>query len=66
MIFDIFVYIMGTFIALNGFRLSYKKGTLYSRMRQQEMLVVVANRIIGSVHMCAGLIIIILVSVAKR
>lgn len=62
MIFAIFVYIMGTLIALNGFRLSYKGGTLYNRMSQQEMLVVVANRIIGSVHMCAGLIIIIIMA----
>lgn len=62
MIFSIIVYILGVLIALNGFRLSYKGGTLYSRMNQQQMLVVIANRIIGAVHMCAGLIIIIIMA----
>lgn len=62
MIFAIFVYIMGTLIALNGFRLSYKGGTLYSRMNQMQMLSVLGNRIIGSVHMCAGMIIIIVMA----
>ena len=60
MIFNIFVYIMGTLIALNGYRLTHKGETLYSRMTQMEMLTVISKRIIGSVHMCAGMIIIIL------
>ena len=58
MIFAIFIYIMGTLIALNGFRLSYKGGTLYPQMSQMQRLSVLGNRIIGSVHMCAGMIII--------
>ena len=62
MIFAIFVYIMGTLIALNGFRLSYKGGTLYSWMDTKQSLVIIANRIIGSVHMCAGMIIIIVMA----
>ena len=62
MIFDIFMYILGTLIALNGFILSNKGGTLDSRMTQIQMLSVVGNRIIGSVHMCTGLIIIIIMA----
>ena len=60
MIFDIFVCIMGTLIVLNGFLLSQNKGGFYSRMTQEQMLSALGNRIIGSVHMCAGMIIIIL------
>ena len=62
MIFAIFVYIMGTLIALNGFHLSHKKGAFYSRMTQEQMLSALGNRIIGSVYMCAGMIIIILMA----
>ena len=62
MIFDIFIYIMGTLIALNGYRLSHKGGTLYSQMDTKQSLVIIGNRIIGSVHMCAGMIIIILMA----
>lgn len=62
MIFSIIVYILGVLIALNGFHLSYKGGTLYSRMDTKQSLVVIANRIIGAVHMCAGLIIIIIMA----
>ena len=62
MIFEIFVYIMGTLIALNGFRLSRKGETLYSQMDTKQSLVVIGNRIIGAVHMCAGLIIIIIMA----
>ena len=62
MIFAIFVYIMGTLIALNGFRLSHKGGMLYPHMTQMQMLSVIGNRIIGAVHMCAGMIIIIIMA----
>ena len=62
MIFAIFVYIMGTLIALDGFLLSYRGRTLYYRMNQMQMLSVLSNRIIGSVHMCAGMIIIIVMA----
>lgn len=58
MIFSIIMFILGVLLALNGFRLSYKGETLYSRMDTKQSLVVIANRIIGAVHMCAGLIII--------
>lgn len=43
MIFDIFMYILGTFIALNGYRLSHKGETLYSQMTQMEMLTVIST-----------------------
>ena len=43
MIFDIFMYILGTLIVLNGFILSNKRGTLDSRMTQIQMLSVVGN-----------------------
>ena len=62
MIFDIFMYIMGTLIALNGYHLLHKGETLYSQMTQMEMLTVISKRIIGSVHMCAGMIIIIVMA----
>ena len=62
MIFAIFVYIMGTLIALNGLILSYRGRTLYYRMNQMQMLSVLSNRIIGSVHTCAGMIIIIIMA----
>lgn len=62
MIFDIFMYILGTLIALNGYRLSHKGETLYSQMTQMEMLTVISKQIIGSVHMCAGMIIIIVMA----
>lgn len=58
MIFDIFIYIMGTLIALCGFHLSYKKRTVYYWMSQKEILVIIANWIIGSVYIGIGLIII--------
>lgn len=62
MIFSIIVYILGGLLVLNGFRLSYTGETLYSKMSQQEMLAVIANRINGAVHKCAGLIIIIIMA----
>ncbi len=62
MIFTIFVYIMDTLIALNGLSRSMKRGTLHSRMTQKQMLSVLGNQIIGSVHMCAGMIIIIIMA----
>ena len=65
MIFDIFMYILGTLLALNGYRLLHKGETLYSQMTQMtqmEMLTVISKRIIGSVHMCAGMIIIIIMA----
>lgn len=62
MIFSIIVYILGVFIALNGYRLLHKGETLYSQMTQMEMLTVISKRIIGSVHMCVGIIIIIIMA----
>ena len=62
MIFDIFMYILGTLIALNGYRLLHKGETLYSQMTQIEMLTVISKWIIGSIHMCAGMIIIIIMA----
>ena len=62
MIFSIIVYILGVLLVLNGFRLYYKGGALYSRMDTKQWLVIIANRIIGAVHMCAGLIIIIIMA----
>lgn len=62
MIFTIIIYILSVLLTLNGFRLSYKGGTLYSWMGHGQMLAVIANRIIGSVHMCAGVIIIIIMA----
>ena len=62
MIFTIFVYIVGVLLILKGFRLSYNTGTLRTRMIHPQMLVIITNRIIGSVYICTGVIIIIIMA----
>ena len=62
MIFTIFVYIVGVLLILKGFRLSYNTGTLRTRMSHPQMLVSITNRIIGSVYICIGVIIIIIMA----
>ena len=58
MTFTIFVYIVGVLIALKGFRLSHNTRTLHTWMSHPRMLVIITNRIIGSVYICTGVIII--------
>ena len=62
MIFTIFVYIVGVLLTLKGFRLSYNTGKLSARMSRPQMLVIITNRIIGSVYICAGVIVIIIMA----
>ena len=62
MIFTIFVYIVGVLLILKGFRLSHNTQTLHTWMSHPRMLVIITNRIIGSVYICAGVIIIIIMA----
>lgn len=65
MTFSIFAYIIGTLIAINGYFLSRKKGTLHIKMDIMQALVIIGNRIIGTVHICTGVIIIIIIKMSE-